>query len=143
MTTTTEASTTGAQLLAAAEFLDAHPDLPRPFVTIYPSGTTNIAWYLDDDDQVDQARAIRRTIGGTWDKSTSDTTLYLRQRRDGLDLTVSCDRDAACVRRVVGVEAVTIPAVEAQPEQTVVREIVEWDCGPILGADLTKAGATA
>lgn len=139
MTTTTDtttASDTVERLRTVTALLDAHPDLPRPVVTVYTNGTTSIAWYLDrDDDQLDEARRIRRVIGGVWDKATSETMLYLRQYRDGIELSIGCARDVVCRRIVTGTTEVTIPAVEAQPERTETRETYDWECAPILTAD--------
>lgn len=55
--------------------------------------------------------------------------------RDGYSITIA--REKVCIRRVVGTETVEHPAVEAREAWTEEREVVEWDCEPVL------AGASA
>lgn len=134
--TTTRLSET---LRVVAALIEEHPDLPEPYVTSSSDGGAYLAWYLhingraeDEADQKAKAQQIIRTLGGKWEKDFSGDQADFRQERDGLRFTVSVDRPAVCVRRVVGTETVTLPAVEAAPERTVEREIVEWDCEPVL-----------
>lgn len=116
-----------------ADFIEAHPDLVLPFVC--SDGT--IAWTLYSFECPDgvpaMIAAIRRAVGGKWDKREGRGIIGADQmvfEREGYRITVK--REAVCVRRVVGSEKVTLPAVEARPERTVEREVVEWDCEPIL-----------
>ena len=83
--------------------------------------------------------AIRRAVGGKWDKREAQGVSWPEMvfEREGYSITVK--REAVCTRRVVGTETVTLPAVEAQPERTVEREIVEWDCEPVLAVDAVTA----
>lgn len=133
-------------LRQVAVLLAEHPDLPAPYVTVYNHipHVAELKWFLHISnrggpaEQKATAQTIVRTLGGTWDKSFDDTSADFTQRRDGLALRVTVTRDAVCERVVVGTETVTIPAqpaTEAQPEQTVEREIVEWRCGSILAED--------
>lgn len=77
--------------------------------------------------------AIRRVVGGKWDKRentclSGDPEMVFET--DGHMVTVK--REAVCIRRVLGTETVTVPAVKAAPERTEEREVVAWDCEPIL-----------
>jgi len=126
-------------LRKAADLLDAHPDLPAPLISCFTSGRVDIAWQLmNDDDHKDDQRpavqAIVRALGGKWTKMDGGDTLYLNQVRDGIKLTICVTREQVCERVVKGTETVTVPAVEARPERTEEREIVEWRCEPVLAA---------
>lgn len=128
--------TTAARLRAAAALIEQHPDIPAPMVTAYTSGAVELDWFVNHgDDQRVTMQAIRRALGGAWDKTTSAAYFNLTTERDGLQLSILADREEVCTRRVVGTEVVTVPAVEAQPERTEVREVVEWDCEPVLAGE--------
>ena len=114
------------RLRVVADLLDDHPELPLPSVGVY-----GVYWHLyswEHSDLRSTAATIRRVIGGKWDKTVDNYTNKM-QFRSG-DYQIEVDRDVVCTRRVVGVEKVTLPAVLAQPEREVEREIVEWDCEP-------------
>ncbi len=131
------------KLHIGVELLAAHPHLPRPCVWAYSSGNVNVTWQLMHDDdakdnQRDVAQQIIRTIGGHWRKNPWQDRFDFKREYDGIKLEIYANRDQVCERRIVGTESVTIPAVPAvaaqpaQPERTEVREIVEWDCSPVL-----------
>lgn len=136
MSTTTE-RTTADKLRAVADLLDAHPDLPPPCVWSYAHSGVSVQWQLmnDDDAKDDQraaARRIMRAIGGKWTKNPWGDRFDFEQVVDGIKVEICASREQVCGRRVVGTEEVTHPAVEAQPERTETREVVEWDCSPVL-----------
>lgn len=117
-----------------ADLLEQNPDIVPPHV--YSDG--KIVWSLYPFECPDGVPAmvakIRRVVGGKWDKSESKSITGADQmdfERDGYSITVR--RDTVCVRRVVGTETVTKPAISL-PERTETVEIVEWDCEPILEA---------
>lgn len=117
----------------AADLIETNPEIALPSV----GHDGGLFWWLYDYDCPDGVPAmvalIRRAVGGTWQKSESRGIVgepELVFSREGYTVTVK--RDAVCTRRVVGTETITEPAVEAQAERTVEREIVEWDCSPIL-----------
>lgn len=129
------------KLRAAANLIDAHPDLPEPFVVAYRSGRVEVTWQLMNIDEAkesqrDFAQQIIRALGGKWRKVPWDNRFDFEQERDdGLVVQIYAHREQVCERRVVGTETVTVPASEAvpaQPERTEEREIVEWDCAPVL-----------
>lgn len=148
----TETSTTSTQheaLRTIADLLAQHPDLPGPYITCgaYNNGTghywADVSWQLLNDplDEAGQkvaAQEIVRSLGGQWSKVDHGDRMVFRQERDALQLDIVVVREAVCDRVVTGTETVTIPAVEAQPERTEVREIVEWRCQPLL-ADTASA----
>ena len=124
--------TPGSVLRAVAGLLDANPDLPPPVVV---TASSSVYWHLyswEHEDIQAVAGLIRRRLGGRWKKTYDRDELVLRREQEGLKLTIAVKRDAVCTRRVVGTETVTLPAVEAQAERTEEREVIEWDCEPLL-----------
>ena len=140
-----------AALREAADLLDAHRDLPKAYVSTGSFGAT-IHWFIEsatDDAATQKATAaqIIRAVGGTWDKTPSDSgTFYFRQKRDPLRFVITVTRDAVCERVVTGTREVTytVPAQDAVPAQTFteVVEDVEWVCAPLL-ADAPAAPTVA
>lgn len=130
-------------LRAAADVVEAMPaEVPAPDVHVRPwADDIKITWHLsitDGDQQRDQALAIRRALGGTWNKGSVGDSFWLARKSEDLDLTIHCDREQVCHRVVTGTETVTVPAVEAQPERTEVREVVEWQCDPIVSEQVAS-----
>lgn len=118
---------------AVADLLEAHPTIKPPYVI---NGGV-IAWTLYSWDCPDGIPAtiaeIRRVVGGTWTKREQESyggQPELVLERGGYQITTK--RDNVCVRRVVGTETVEHPAI-AKDAWTEEREIIEWDCRPILG----------
>lgn len=128
-----------AALRQVADLLDEHPDLPRPYVTMFTdSRRAEVHWYLhindrgDLDAQRQAAQKIIRDLGGTWAKDPRADGMFLQCDHGLLKLEVAVMREAVCERVVTGTETVTVPAVKAQPERTETREVVEWKCAPVL-----------
>lgn len=128
---TTDRSALVAGHRRAADFIETHPDLTAP--AVYHDGSFHWSLYSYHCPQGVPAMvaAIRRAVGGKWAKSEEDgyggpEMLF---KREGY--TIRVKREAVCVRRVVGTETVTKPAVSL-PERTETVEVVEWDCAPLL-----------
>jgi hypothetical protein len=141
-------STITAALREAADLLDQHPDLPRPCIFAYTTGSVEVTWQLmNDDDAKDDQRAVAqrivRAIGGKWDKNPWGDRFDLERKYRGLKLQIYTHREQVCERVVTGVETITIPAKPAEPEQTIEREKVEWRCQPLLAVDQADAMAVS
>ena len=122
----------------AADLLEKNPDIAVPVVTSKGDLFWSL-WTFECPDGVPaMVAAIRRAVGGKWDKreamGISEPEMIFE--REGYSITVK--REAVCTRRVVDTETITLPAVEAQPERTIEREVVEWDCSPVLAAEATR-----
>lgn len=141
-------------LRQAADLLEQHPQLPKAYVTAltYSTGEVSVEvhWQLLIHDDLDvrgqkaAAAEIVRTLGGTWDKrDNGSSSMSYRQQHDPLTLSITVTREAVCERVVVGTETVTVPAVEAQPERTEEREVVRWECRPLLADEQEPAGAVS
>jgi len=131
--TTKDWSAAIAGFRRAAELLELHPEIAKPYVT----DDGELRWHLYAWECPNGVPAmvakIRRAVRGKWTKR--ETNPYYGEpemifERKGYSITVK--REAVCTRRVVGTETVTLPAVKALPERTEVREVVEWDCEPVL-----------
>lgn len=116
-----------------ADFIEAHPDLP--WSDVYP-GTFEwrVNVFVGNDAEKFAAFAAS---GGRWDKSTyasdGEDGIFMVTRTfgGGVSLQVVTNRNAVCERKVVGVETVEVPDPDA-PKVTVEREVVEWECRPLL-----------
>ena len=126
------------RLRDVADLLAFLPDhIPHPYVTAGSWGT-EISWYLtlDTKNEAEQKRLaadIVRHLGGTWEKGLLGETFIFDSRVEpGLRLLIAVAREAVCERVVTGTKRFTVPAMEAVPERTEIREIVEWRCEPLL-----------
>ena len=136
MTTQSEA------LRALADFIDANPDLnfgPDFDKTSIHADDQRLGIFIQSArksaaEVQAEVKAVRRAIGGIWGKGGHEQTFYLEQSNvfGYFETTIYSDRKLTCERRVVGIEDVVVDAVEAAPSRTESREIVEWDCGPLL-----------
>lgn len=115
-------------LRALADLVEPHPEIEE---RIRVGGGVSAIFMATTPDEL---ATFSRVIGGARRKDASDD--FVRVIRDlggGVAIRVIGDREQVCTRRVVGTETVEVPAVEAQEARTEVREIVEWDCAPVLG----------
>ncbi len=94
--------------------------------------------------------AVRRAFGGTWAKETDDTYFRLKGSLGPIGLTLTTYRTSVCSRvvtdRIERVERVPDPdAVDTRPliDQTVVEEVVEWQCHPLLEDEPAMESAVA
>lgn len=91
-------------------------------------GTAALVFY--GEGAVEQCARARRHLGGRWAKDVTDFRMILQC--EGCPITLEVERSAACTPRVVGTETVNFPAVEAQPARTETRDVIEWECHPLL-----------
>lgn len=133
------------RLRAVAEFIEAHPELPKPYITAFSgSEKVDLNYYLHlqtgtgsrtEEEQKKTARAIVQAVGGKWDKVEDGEEFSFVQVRDQIEYTVMVKRAAVCERIVIGNEEVIVPATPARPElpsRVEIREVVEWRCEPLL-----------
>ena len=104
-------------LRVAADFYEQHEEFPQPYNPFD-------VFSVNDEDTLEQVvRAL-----GTVKKFTIGHDLFgIRKAFGPLELRVIVNRDIACTRRVVGTER-----VKAHFSPAYDREIVEWDCRPLL-----------
>ena len=130
--------TTALRLRDVADILAFLPDhIPHPYVTAGSWGT-EVSWYLaiDTNNEAKQkqlAAEIVRLHRGPWIKQErGESFAFENLNTPGVKLKVVVAREAVCERVVTGTERFTVPAMEAVPERTEIREIVEWRCEPLL-----------
>ena len=125
------------KLRAVADLLDAAgPDLPPPFTVDLYYGKPQVTWnFYGDDYQRTLVQQVIRLLGGSWDKRYSSENFWATRETEIAELRIVCEREQVCTRKVVGTETVTrlVPADDApMVEVTEEREIIEWDCSPLL-----------
>jgi len=119
-----------AGLRALADALEAHPTVPLP---IHGQPWNPLGWnLLGDEAQRETAAGIIRELGGTWDKSAT-VYFYAQSAMRGLHLQIAADREAVCERRVIGTRTVVKQVATAFEDREVKEDVVEWDCGSLLG----------
>lgn len=106
---------------------DAHPDMA---IHRCANFTT---WIMDTSSTTDAVRAMKDGADRLTKETSADgRTLFVqRDFGAGVELQHQAVRDEVCTARVVGTETVTVPDPEA-PLVEVERDIIEWDCGPLL-----------
>ena len=100
----TQKLSTAESLRLMADWYEAHPDMPPPTAKIYASG---------DHSTKDGARHIARMLG-TFEKGGGDMFLDIKKLFGSVPMVVSFFRWDICIKRVVQ------------------REIIEWDCPPLM-----------
>lgn len=123
--------TTADALRTLADLLEANPDLMDKV------GHMRLLVPVRSPDEMARYASM---IGGH--RRKTDTGTYFGVKRvigPRVSIEVFGAHYEMCTRKVVGTETVELPAVEAQPARTEVREIVEWVCPPVL--DRTEASA--
>ena len=108
-----------------ADWFDAHPEVSLPYAPDF---------IVCSPDTRAEAAAVLLALKPC-NKDYSDTLLTLRRQFGPITVKFLFQRDAVCVRRVVGHKEMPEEVVEARERQVLPRrlvEIVEWDCEPIL-----------
>lgn len=126
----TDTTTTADALRELADLIEEHPDLKEKV------GAMRLLVPVQSADELARFAAM---VGGYRHKTDDDN--YFGLRRDfcaGVSIEVYGRHESVCTRKVVGTETVELPAVEAQPARTEVREIVEWECPPVLDVEVAS-----
>ena len=111
-------------LHAIAEFYEANPNMPVPYVDIFNT------FVQSKGDMIHCARML-----GTCDKSVTNDWFELQRNFGQIKLVVNIRRDSVCERVKVGERVVPeqhLPAREAEivPEHT--ENVYEWKCPEAL-----------
>ena len=135
-------ATVSENLRVLADMIEAHPDLPLPFISAYSTGNIDAAWYLHIHDLAENlpeqkavAARIVSTLGGKWDKVQGEDFRFTQKRAEKLSLEVVVNRAAVCERVVTGSHEVTMPATparRAEPGRVETVEDVTWICSSLL-----------
>lgn len=114
-------------LRALADWLDTNPHIDLPW-----TGSEYDTFQLAVWTTKEQLATIARALPGKVRKEFHTTTVDIHASFGGLHVRAYAGRSEVCERIVTGTETVTVPAVEAKPETTETREVVEWRCTPLL-----------
>lgn len=150
MSTTTETSAghvalTIAGVVDGLEALSAwaldHPDAfpgcdAQTYVTCNFTGVAVLNIQCMDPAELaaaTKAIAAGAPLGAVTKDFTGSAAKVRRSLSDRALISAWAMRDEVCVRRVVGTETVEVPDPDAPPV-TIERDVVEYDCQPIIGA---------
>ena len=123
-----------AGLRAMADWYEQHPELDTPTSALMVSSFAS-------DETPELAAQVAQAMG-TFKKNYSDSIFTLTKSFGGASLQFLFYRNAVCTKRVVKTETVTewVPDPAApKVEVTREREIVEWDCPPLLAREVSEA----
>jgi len=122
-----------------AEFLRERPELPLP-EDLYGYGDemhfSHLLWISSDEDLRGKMREIARAMGKAEKDFTSSYFLLRVHFSGNISYSVKAERERVCERRVIGTEKKVERVIKTPAEyeeKEVEKEIIEWDCGPILG----------
>lgn len=106
-----------------------------PHVSFWTS-PGSIMFTVRGPGQRETMRALRRAIGGTWDKGgygdRFNLTRYISYGNAELYVTIQGERNEVCQKVVTGVKEVQHEAVKAVPAHTTYEDEIEWVCGNLL-----------
>ncbi|MHB1778110.1 MAG: hypothetical protein ACYCU7_19325 [Acidimicrobiales bacterium] len=108
-------------LRQVADWLEAHPEIQPAYQSI------QLATHTAED-----LAAATKALGNVQKSTMGGAYLKVSRKFAGVDVWAAVVRAEVCTARVVGSETVTVPDPTA-PMVTVTRDVVEWDCHPILG----------
>jgi hypothetical protein len=126
-----------ADLRAFADFIEqSHEAIPEEGVNVKIS---TYVWHdRNNPDTIAgrfapliRAGLAHKSIDGVH-KDYSGNYFELHLAIGDLDYEIWCTREAVCEKRVVGTETVTEKVAVKYEEREIEKEIVEWDCHPLL-----------
>ena len=124
-----------AGLRAIADWYEQHLEIDTPL------NPTIMVSSFSSDETPELVAQVARALG-TFKKTYSSDLFKLTKDFGGASLDFLFYRNAVCTKRVVKTETVTemVPDPAAPKiEVTREREIVEWDCPPLLAREVTEA----
>ena len=90
----------------------------------------------------DALARVARTVPPV-EKIVNENYFILRKKLPGVQIDFFDSRDAVCTKTVIGHESVTERVPVAFEERTVQREIVKWECPPLLADQALDQAAAA
>jgi hypothetical protein len=109
-----------------ADFYEQHPEIKLPWTTELPPN-----YRVDEkEDAVAVAKAC-----GTFKKTYSNSYFTITTQIGTATHSFTFTREKVCVKKVVGVETIPARLIPAHVEPASTREIVEWECEPLLDTE--------
>jgi hypothetical protein len=121
---TTENTEFAEGLRKVADFYEQHPEVVAPRISI-----DNFAL-----SSKEEASAVARALGSCR-KTYSDDMLTISRDFGPVEVRFYFTRSEVCTRKVVGIETVPAEFVPAYTRPARTRDIVEWECEPLLAAN--------
>jgi hypothetical protein len=115
-----------------ADWWDKHLEVPLNYAPSIATGALNTK---------EEAALVIRALGNCTKRYSGD--IFVVGRKFGpIDMEFLFYRDKVCERRVVSVELIPEQFIEAHTIPARTKEIVEWDCHPILSAAEARDGTS-
>jgi hypothetical protein len=122
-----------------ATFLTRNPDVPLPELFMYEYVRDANEWTTDKRTAKEKLKAIARAVvrkDGRLDKNGDESNLTIKTEfAGGIRLKWNVTKEQTCTARVVGQREEVVYEYEKKAVGTKVVDVVEWDCGPILGGE--------
>lgn len=118
-----------------ADWIEAHPNNPAAQAVAHNMttiGTGTITFHRDE------FRALATALGGERQKDADDNYVIVTRKFGPVLVRIEGYRESVCVPRVVGTVTEEVPAhdaIPAQPARTIERDIIEWECPPVLATE--------
>lgn len=108
-----------------ADWYDAHPEIDIPTSPNFRNFSVNSKATV---------QAVIRALGEC-KKEYADTLFTVSRKFGSVRTDFIFFRNDVCVRKIVGVETIPARIIPAQPEMVIpaeTKEIVEWECAPVM-----------
>jgi hypothetical protein len=122
-------------MIEAAAWVSARPDSEYWSISVNTYKEKNDTIVIDYwCYSVEALNETRKSLGGKWDKEANDYSFDTTKRiGEYVTVKLSVPREEACKPKVIGQETVEVKDYANCPTKTITRDIVEYDCNPILG----------
>lgn len=115
-----------------ADWIEAHPDNLAAQAVAHDMnkiGTGTITF------NAVEFHTLASALGGERQKDVDDDYMIVTRKFGPVLVRIRGSRESVCVAKVVGTVTEELPArdaIPAQPARTVKRDIIEWECPPVL-----------
>lgn len=110
-----------------ADWYEAHPEIPPPLNSEISNYSLN-----EKSEALMVLEALKPCK-----KNYSEDLFEISREFHGVNARFLFYRDQVCIKKVVATKEVPEEVIPARPETIIpahTEEIVEWECGPLLGA---------
>lgn len=126
-----EAHNLASNLRNLADFVEEHGvELPGDMYQMEPKVKINV--WCRGKEQMAKAAKVLAKVGMVKKDFNSSYATITTNFGNHASIEFTSMREAVCTRKVVGTEEVPLKAFVTVPGKTETREIVEWECDPIL-----------
>lgn len=133
---TPSASEVTQGLRELADWIDTNPDNPASKAFQHSLVAVGGPGWITFN--ATEFHALASALGGEREKDVDDNYMIVTRKFGPIPTTVRGYRSSVCVAKVVGTVTEEIPAhdaIPAQPARTIKRDIIEWECPPVLATE--------